>query len=125
MNEFEQLMEAELAAADRRAARENELISRAARGEPFWGVDKAMVETIGLGEFVPGNSRAPSQRIFDSLAKLMRSADKTATELVAARVRIAELWGALADLIARVERTGGYASPEEQDVLHRARQVLR
>lgn len=38
--------------------------------------------------------------------------------------RIAEIESALAELIARVERTGGYASPEEQDVLQRARRVL-
>ena len=43
-------------------------------------------------------------------------------ELIASR--IANLEAALSELIARVERTGGYASPEEQDVLHRARQVL-
>lgn len=106
MNEFERQMKAELAAADRRAARENDLISRAARGEPFW-----------LHCEHPGYNGVAELGPFESA--------KTATELAAARVRIAELWGALADLIARVERTGGYASPEEQDVLHWARQVLR
>jgi len=38
--------------------------------------------------------------------------------------RISELETALRGLVARVDRAGGYASPEEQDVLRRARQVL-
>lgn len=38
--------------------------------------------------------------------------------------RIATLESALSALIARVRRTGGYASPEEQDVLRAAEQAL-
>lgn len=38
--------------------------------------------------------------------------------------RIATLKSALAALIARVRRTGGYATPEEQDVLRAAEQAL-
>lgn len=38
--------------------------------------------------------------------------------------RITELEQALRDLIARVRRVGGYSTPEEQDALWRAEQLL-
>lgn len=40
------------------------------------------------------------------------------------RTRVGVVETALQALVARVERCGGYASPEEQDVLHRARLAL-
>lgn len=44
--------------------------------------------------------------------------------LDALRHAVATLRSALAALIARVRRTGGYATPEEQDVLRAAEQAL-
>jgi len=52
------------------------------------------------------------------------SIDPAADRIEELELRVADLSIALRDLIVRVESIGGYASPEEQDVLRRAKTVL-
>lgn len=100
-----------------------EYIARLREREPR--LVAALLSALAIG------ARAPTaEQLADPglCARLAEVRDAPAQPLRLARAgdvaHVAELETALRDLIARVESTGGYASPEEQDVLRRARAAL-
>ncbi len=78
-------------------------------------------------EPMPARDPADVQRI-ETLEGIQRRLQSEATSWETkcddARARVATLAAALRDLIARVEAVGGYASPDERDVLRRAKAAL-
>lgn len=80
--------------------------------------DRGAGGLVGLGD--PGQS-AELARYF---ARLRAREPQLVAALARSVERTVALETALRDLVARVECAGGYASPEEQDVLRRAEQAL-
>lgn len=91
---------------------------------------RRLVELLGLHSDLIATTeqldvyRTRCQQLADrvqELEDLLSAADRS---VVALDDRVGELTDSLRALIARVRRTGGYASPEEQDVLREAERVV-